>query len=177
MRTTRVYLFRSLQLKIHNLDTKQSVCWFEIQPYETIETKLVYIRRGCVCIRTLCNFTPADDNFVHTDNYSDICICYFTMIMGCNFNYSAPFASHQLLQSDYSLYQDLSPTSIGMNLTVVRKFLCRKELKKILKKGKGNGKKNVVAVHHDAEEIHHVLERVKKDSCHHWWDPFIGGHP
>jgi len=32
-------------------------------------------------------------------------------------------------------------------------------------------------VHHDTEEIHHVLERVKKDGEHHWWETLLGKSP
>ncbi|KAK4823936.1 LOW QUALITY PROTEIN: hypothetical protein QYF61_008322 [Mycteria americana] len=38
------------------LDTEQNVCDFEIQPDEAPETVLVYIGKGCVCMRTFCDF-------------------------------------------------------------------------------------------------------------------------
>ncbi|KAK4806955.1 hypothetical protein QYF61_027347, partial [Mycteria americana] len=42
---------------------------------------------------------------------------------------------------------------------------------------RNNGHKTLITVHHDAEEIHHVLERVKKDGEHHWWETLLGWSP
>ncbi|KAK4806952.1 hypothetical protein QYF61_027319 [Mycteria americana] len=119
---------RSNTLKAQDicLDTEQNVCHFEIQPDEAPETVLVYIGKGCVCMRTLCNFIFVDNITVDTSNRSNICVCNFTKIVGCDFNYSAPVTSYQLLQSNYTLSQDLLPTPIGMNLTLVKK--CRRSV-------------------------------------------------
>lgn len=35
----------------------------------------------------------------------------------------------------------------------------------------------MIAVHHDPKEIHQVMERVKKDGNHHWWDILFGWSP
>ena len=35
----------------------------------------------------------------------------------------------------------------------------------------------LIIVHHDAEEIHHILERVKKDGEHHWWETLFEWSP
>ncbi|KAK4820012.1 hypothetical protein QYF61_017391 [Mycteria americana] len=123
------------------LDTEQNVCHFEIQPDGAPETVFVYIGKGY-------NIT------VDISNHLNICVCNFTKIMGCDFNYSAPVTTRQLLQANYTLYQDLLPAPIGMNLTLT-----------------------LVSIHHDTEEIHHVLERVKQDGGHHWWDTLLGRSP
>ncbi|KAK4820842.1 hypothetical protein QYF61_007816, partial [Mycteria americana] len=94
--------------------------------------------------------------------------------MGCDFNYSAPVTTHQLLQANYTLYQDLLPTRIGMNLTLVRKLLQHDDLNQLLERIRNNGHKTLVTVHHDAEEIHRVLEQVKQDGGHYWWDTLLG---
>ncbi|KAK4828276.1 hypothetical protein QYF61_024941 [Mycteria americana] len=99
---------------------------------------------------------------VDTSNCSNICVCNFTKIVGCDFNYSAPVMSYQLLQSNYTLSRDLLPTPIGMNLTLNASERMDTKL---------------ITVHHDAEEIHHVLERVKKDGEHHWWETLLGWSP
>jgi len=83
----------------------------------------------------------------NTMKAQDICldrkqnICHFEMhpdeitkTAGCNFSYSAPVMTHQLLQSKYASYQDLSPTPIGMNLTLVRKLLQYDDLNQLLKR-------------------------------------------
>ncbi|XP_075344890.1 uncharacterized protein LOC142402885 [Mycteria americana] len=159
------------------LDTEQNVCHFEVQPDEAPETVLVYIGKGCVCMRTFCDFVFVDNAAVDTGNHSNVCVCNFTKIMGCDFNYSAPVTTHQLLQADYTLYQDLLPAPIGMNLTLVRKLLQHDDLNQLLERIWNNGHKTLVTVHHDAEEIHCVLERVKQDGGHHWWDTLLGWLP
>ncbi|KAK4830066.1 hypothetical protein QYF61_008404 [Mycteria americana] len=97
--------------------------------------------------------------------------------MGCDFNYSAPVTTHQLLQADYTLHQDLLPAHIGMNLTLVRKLLQHDDLNQLLERIRNNGHKTLVTVHHDADEIHRVLERVKQDGRYHWWDTLLGWSP
>ncbi|XP_067170013.1 uncharacterized protein [Apteryx mantelli] len=159
------------------LDTEQNVCHFEIHPDETPETVLVYIGKGCVCMRTLCNLIFIDNITVDTSNHSNICVCNFSKVMGCDFNYSAPVVSHQLIQSNYTLSQDLLPTPIRMNLTLVRKLLQHDDLCQLLKRIRNNGQKTLITVHHDAEEILHILERVKKNGEYHWWETLLGWSP
>ena len=159
------------------LDTEQNVCHFEIRPDEAPETVLVYTGKGCVCMRTLCDVIFVDNVTVDTSNRSNICVCNFTKIVGCDFNYSAPVTSYQLLQSNYTLSRDLLPTPIGMNLTLVKKLLQHDDLCQLLERIRNNGHKTLITVHHDTEEIHHVLERVKKDGEHHWWETLLGWSP
>lgn len=54
--------------------------------------------------------------------------------MGCDFNYSARAPSHQLLQSNSTLYQDLLPNSIRINLSLLRKLLKHDDLYTLQKK-------------------------------------------
>ena len=97
--------------------------------------------------------------------------------MGCDFNYSAPITSYQLLQSNYTLIQNLLPTPIGMNLTLVRKLLQHDDLHQLLERIRNSGQKTLITVHHDAKEIHHILERVKRDGEHHGWETLLGWSP
>jgi len=55
-------------------------------------------------------------------------------MIGCDFNYSAPVIYYQLLKSSYTLSQDLLPTPIGMNLTLVKKLL-----RQLLERIRNNG--------------------------------------
>lgn len=80
-------------------DTEQNVCHFEVHPNETPSTVLVNSRKGCACIRTLCDFIFVDSINITTSNSLNICICNFTDIMVCDFNYSAPIKSYKLLPS------------------------------------------------------------------------------
>ncbi|XP_076185054.1 uncharacterized protein LOC143156043 [Aptenodytes patagonicus] len=159
------------------LDTEQNVCHFEIHPDEAPETVLVYIGKGCVCMRTPCDFIFVDNVTVNTSNRSNICVCNFTNVVGCDFNYSAPVMSYQLLQSNYTLSEDLLPILIGMNLTLVKKLLQHNDLCQLLERVRDNGHKTLITVHHDTEEIRHVLERVKKDGEHYWWESLLGWSP
>ncbi|XP_074991081.1 uncharacterized protein LOC142074382 [Calonectris borealis] len=120
---------------------------------------------------------PKDNITVETSNRSNICVCNFTKIVGCDFNYSAPVTTHQLLQSSHASYQDLLPTPIGMDLTLVRKLLQDDDLSQLLNRIRNSGQRTLITFHHDAERIHHVLEKVKKDGEHHWWDVLFGWSP
>ncbi|XP_068524887.1 uncharacterized protein [Anas acuta] len=159
------------------LDTEQNICHFEIHPNETLETVLIYIGKGCVCMRTHCDSIVVDDTVVDTSNHSNVCVCNFTKILGCDFKYSAPVTSYQLIASNYILLHELLPTPIGMNLTLVKKLLVHEDLKQLMTQVRENGQKTLITVHHDAQEIHRVMERVKRDERHRWWDTLFGWSP
>lgn len=114
---------------------------------------LVYIGKGCVCMRTLCDFTFVDNITVDTSSCSNICACKFTKFMEYNFNYSSPVMSYQLLQSNYTLNQDLLPIPMGMNLTLVKKSLQHYDLCQLLEHIWNGGQKTLIIVHRDTEEI------------------------
>ncbi|XP_075595325.1 uncharacterized protein LOC142599343 [Balearica regulorum gibbericeps] len=159
------------------LDTEQNICHFEVHPNENPETILVYIGKGCVCLRTVCDFLYVDEVVVEIRNNSNFCICNFTKIDGCDFSYSTPVTSHQLLQSNYMLIHELLPIPIGMNLTLVKQLLRHKDLIEILEKIKENGQKTLITVHHNVKEIHRVFERVQRDAELKWWDTLFGWSP
>lgn len=74
-------------------------------------------------MRTSCDFVFVDNVTLDTSNHSNVCACNFIEITGCNFSYLAPVISYQFLESIYTLIQDLQPTAIGMNLTLVKELL------------------------------------------------------
>lgn len=111
---------------------EQNVCHFEIHPNEKPETVLIHIGKGCVYMRTHCNFNVFNIDTVDTRTHANPCICNFTKITGCDFTSIVPVTSYQLLQSDYTQIQGLLPVHIGMNIAMV-KFLQRDDLKQLLK--------------------------------------------
>lgn len=64
-----------------------------------------------------------------------------------------------------------------MNLTLVKKLLQRDVLCQLLECIQNSGHKTLITLHHATEEIHHVLERLKKDGEHHWWETLLGWLP
>ena len=64
-----------------------------------------------------------------------------------------------------------------MNLTLVRKLLQHEDLRRLLERIQNSGQKALITVHHDAEERHHILERVKRDGEHHGWETLLGWSP
>ena len=111
---------------------------------------------------------------VKTSNHSNICVCNSTKIMGSDFNYSACVTSYQLLQSDYMLTPDLLPTPIGIHLTLMKKLLQHDDPCQLLGYIWINGQITLIIVHRYTEEIHHVLEKAKKDGEHNWWENLLG---
>lgn len=140
------------------LDTEQNTCHFEIHPNEASGTVLIYVGNGCACFRTICDTVFVENTVVDTKNHSNFCACNFTKITGCDFSYKALLTSHYLLQSNYTLIHKLSPTPIGMNLTLVKQLLLHQDLIEILEKIKKNGQKPLITVHHNVKEIHCVIE-------------------
>ncbi|XP_042660992.1 uncharacterized protein LOC122154684 [Tyto alba] len=161
------------------LDTEQSICHFEIHPDNSKKTVIVYTGQGCICLRTACVFVEIDHDNVTLPigNHSNFCICNFAKIIGCDFVYWAPVVSHQLIKSKITGYLELSPTPIGMNLTLVRQLIKHQDLLGILREIQRNGEKTLVTVHHDTKEINRVLQRTKQDASHNWWDTLFGWSP
>lgn len=91
---------------------------------------------------------------------------FVTLLKLLDVTYSSPVNSYQLLQSNYRLSEDLLPTPIRMNLTLVKKLLQHDDPCQLLEYVQHNGHKTLIMVYHDTEGIHHVLERVKKDEKH-----------
>lgn len=127
------------------LDMERGICHFEVHPDATPKTILVYIGQGCVCLRTICAFMIVNNNNINVAarNYSNFCICNFTKIDGCDFLYSAPVVSHQLIKTNYSLYHKLLPPPIGMNLTLVRQLIKHQYLIEILEEIRKSGEKDL----------------------------------
>lgn len=159
------------------LDTDQKVCHFEVRSNIDSKTLLVYVGKGCACLRTTCDYILVDNIKVNTTSYSNLCICNFTHIIGCDFHYLAPVTSYHLIKTNYTLYQELIPTPIGMDLTRTQELLQHQNLIQILDGIRNNGQKTLITVHHDAEQITKILERVKKDGDHKWWEVLFGWSP
>lgn len=100
------------------LDTEQNICRFEIHPNEIPGTVVLYIGKGCVCMQTLCKSLLIDDIVNSVTNHSDV--YNFSIIIDCDFNFSAPIITHEDLSFDYMLYHELQPAPIGMYLTLVK---------------------------------------------------------
>ena len=130
-------------------------------------------------LRTACDFVEIDKENItlHSKNHSNFCICNFVRIIGCDFLYLAPVVSHQLIKSNNTMYHKLLPTPIGMNLTLVKQLVKHQDLIRILKGIQENGEKTLITVHHDTKEISSVLQRVKRDTSHNWWDTLFGWSP
>lgn len=140
---------------------------FEVQPDASQKTILVYIGQDCVCLRIACAFVKVDNDNVNTadKNHSDFCICNFVKIIGCDFPYLAPVVSHQLIKSNYTMYQKLSPTYIGMNLMLIRQLVKHQDMVQILREVQESRKKTLITIHHDIEEISSFA--VRQDASHH----------
>lgn len=57
-----------------------------------------------------------------------------------------------------------------MNLTLVKLLIKHQDLTGILKEIEENGEKTLITVHHDTKETSRVLQSIKQDASHHWWD-------
>lgn len=115
-----------------------------------------------------------ENRYLPVTNHSNFCICNFGNIVGCDFTYLVLVVSHYLIKANYTMYHHLSPTPIGMNLTLVKQLIKHQDLSEILKGIKESREKVLITVHHDTKEISRVLQRVKQEASHHWWDVLFG---
>lgn len=63
------------------LEAEQSLCQFELHPNERPGTVIVYIGKGYICMRTLCDFILVDNIAADTSNHSNTCVCTFTEVV------------------------------------------------------------------------------------------------
>ena len=101
-----------------------------------------------------------------------MCICNVAIIKGCYLVYKAPVFTIQLLIRNYTLYCSVTPTSIGMDLSLVKGMLECGNLQQLLENAKAKAKKILVLVHHDGEVMKQVMEQIKRAGEHHWWAVF-----
>lgn len=64
-----------------------------------------------------------DNVILLSKNHPNLCICNLVKILGCDLLYSALVVSHQPVKSDNTIYHKLSPTPIGMNLTLAEQLI------------------------------------------------------
>ncbi|XP_027758309.1 uncharacterized protein LOC114067216 [Empidonax traillii] len=159
-------------------DTKEGVCHFEINPQSGNKTMLVYVGKGCVCFRTMCKYVQINEAYNQTVfNNSNMCACNVATIRGCDFVYKPPVFTSQLLIRNYTLYRSITPTPIGMDLSLVKEMLEHENLQQLLENAKAKAKKILITVHHDGNVIKQVMERIKRAGDHHWWEIFFGWSP
>ncbi|XP_071413119.1 uncharacterized protein [Pithys albifrons albifrons] len=159
-------------------DTKEGVCHFEINPQSSSKTTLVYVGKGCVCFRTMCKYVQINEAYNQTVfNHSNMCACNVTTIRGCDFVYKPPVLTNQLLIRNYTLYRSVTPTPIGMGLSLVKEMLEHENLQQLLENAKAKAKRILITVHHDGSVIKQVMERIKRVGEHHWWEVFFGWSP
>ncbi|XP_066405256.1 uncharacterized protein [Molothrus aeneus] len=159
-------------------DTKEGVCHFEINPQSSNKTMLVYVGKGCVCFRTTCKYVQINEAYNQTVfSDSNMCACNVATIRGCDFVYKPPMFTTQLLIRNYTLYRSITPTPIGMDLSLVKEMLAHADLQQLLENAKAQAKKILITVHHDGKVIKQVMERIKKAGEHHWWEVFFGWSP
>ncbi|XP_059701393.1 uncharacterized protein LOC132326766 [Haemorhous mexicanus] len=159
-------------------DTKEGVCHFEINPQSSNKTMLVYVGKGCVCFRTTCKYVQINEAYNQTVfSDSNMCACNVATIRGCDFVYKPPVFTSQLLIRNYTLYRSITPTPIGMDLSLVKEMLEHADLQQLLENAKAQAKKILITVHHDGKVIKQVLERIKRVGEHHWWEVFFGWSP
>lgn len=65
------------------------------------------------------------------------------------------------------MYHRLSPTPLGMDLTLVKQLIKHQDLLEILKEIQER-KKTLITVQHDTKEITRILQRIKQNADHHW---------
>ncbi|XP_009989694.1 PREDICTED: uncharacterized protein LOC104383269 [Tauraco erythrolophus] len=126
----------------------------------------------------MCKYVQINEVYNQTVfNDSNMCACNVAIIRGCDFVYKPPVFTSQLLIRNYTLYRSITPTPIGMDLSLVKEMLEHANLQQLLENAKAEAKKILITVHHDGNVIKQVMERIKRVGEHHWWEVFFGWSP
>lgn len=78
----------------------------------------VYVGQGCVCVHTLCSFVVINEKFNYfvSSAKSSFSACNVTQMYGCDFNLTTTVFTVHLLLHNFTLYDNITPVPIGMNL-------------------------------------------------------------
>ncbi|XP_063038038.1 uncharacterized protein LOC134433074 [Melospiza melodia melodia] len=158
------------------LDAENSVCTLEMLPHDRTQSQVYYIGNGCACVRTACDNVTIDNCQEETNN-TNFCVCNFAKIVGCDFHYTVPITTQQLINANFNLYQEISKLQIGMDVKILKAMLAHPEVKKLVQKVNQTTKRMVWQIEHNSERIKNVLTKVEQVGQHHWWDIFTGYSP
>ena len=135
---------------------------------------MFYIGNGCACVSTSCvNITI--DNCHEKANGTNFCVCNFTRIVGCDFDYVVPVTTRQLIEADYTLYHDVPKLQIDISLLEAR--LRHPDIEKLVQEVNRMAQRMLWQVKHDSENIKSILANAEQVGQLYWWDIFAGHSP
>uniref|UniRef100_A0A8D2LZR5 Uncharacterized protein n=1 Tax=Zonotrichia albicollis TaxID=44394 RepID=A0A8D2LZR5_ZONAL len=158
------------------LDAENSVCTFEMLLQNRTQSRVYYIGNGCACVRTACDNITIDSCQEETNN-TNFCVCNFTKIVGCDFHYTVPITTQQLINADFNLYQEIPKLQIGMDVKILKAMLAHPKVKQLVQKVNQTTKRMVWQGEHNSEKKTNILTEVEQVGQHHWWDIFTGYSP
>lgn len=131
---------------------------------------IVSVNVSCVCVRTFCNYLMVNVKFnISVPQYENLCMCNVYSVSGCDIKFIQQQVSLVDIHTHYQLYQNISPVQLGTNLSLIKQLIEHPEMLIKLKLLKEEGHEIDLAVHHSANQIENVLDRVKKASANSWW--------
>ena len=158
------------------LDAEDSVCTFEMLPHDKAQSQVFYIGNGCACVRTTC-IIIAIDNCYEMTNSTNFCVCNFTRIVGCDFSYTVPITTQQLLAVEYTLYHNVPRLQIGMDTNLLKTMLRHPDIEKPAQEVSKTTQRMLWQVEHDSVSIKNVLTKIEQVGEHDWWDIFTRYSP
>ncbi|KAJ7405423.1 hypothetical protein BTVI_69131 [Pitangus sulphuratus] len=142
------------------LDTENSVCTFEMLPHARAQSQ---VGNGCACVRSFCaNFTI--DACHEVVNGTNFCICNFTRITDCDFDYIVPVTTRQLIEADYIMYHNVPKLQIGMNIDLFKAMLKHPNIEKLVQEVNRTTQRMLRQIEHDTENIKTVLTKIEKET-------------
>lgn len=124
---------------------------------------------GCVPSQASYSFVASDATYHHTSStLVYLCICNFTTLPGCDFNYTAPIIACQVLSTNYTPYPKISNGGVLQHTTLPR----------LLKQGReGGGTTNANTRPPRHHRTRKSSTRSKKGVKHGWWESLLGWSP
>uniref|UniRef100_A0A8C8RUK5 Uncharacterized protein n=1 Tax=Pelusios castaneus TaxID=367368 RepID=A0A8C8RUK5_9SAUR len=148
------------------LNRNKGECYYQLDPRSSNESMVVYVGRTCVCIRSWCTMFKVNHVYdIAHDPYENQCLCNISSLVSCDVEFTLPVTVNNEIQSQYQLYEQISPIPLGLNINLVRKLIEHPELQKEVEKAKENAQNVLITVHHSG---------ITK---HSWWRIFLGLSP
>ena len=152
------------------LGIKKAMHAFEMFPHIKAQPQVFYVGNGCTCVTTSSG-NKSIDNCHEMANGTKFCMCNFTRIVGCDFDYVVPVTTRQLLGTDYTLYHDIPKLQIGMNISLFKAMLRHPNIERLVPEINRTAQHMLRQEKRDSENIKSIFSR-----CRTSWRTSLVGH-
>lgn len=96
-------------------------------------------------------------------------MCNAYSIKDCNVNFKVTANQLEEISATYTLYQNITPIHLGVNISALRQLIYHPEMQEHLQQLAKESKDIMISIHHLAHRLENVLSRVKQLSIFAQW--------